>query len=82
MPNFSSSNSISIGGFANVIGTSVDQTETDLQNALSQLGPEPTQKDMLLMQQKLQSWSMLVQLDSTIVKEIGDTLKGIIQKAA
>ena len=33
------------------------------------------------MQVGLQKWSMLIQLQSTITKELGDALKGIIQKA-
>jgi type III secretion protein F len=33
------------------------------------------------MQQMMQEWTMLTQLQSTLVKDIGDALKGIIQKS-
>ena len=38
--------------------------------------------DMLKLQQVMQQWTMMTQVQSTVVKELGDTLKGIIQKAA
>ena len=37
---------------------------------------------MLEVQQQLQQWTMMTQVQSTVVKELGDTLKGVVQKAA
>lgn len=58
----------------------VQNREQELQTQIAALGPNPTTADLLNMQQKLQQWTMTVQLQSTIVKDLGDTLKGIIQK--
>lgn len=40
------------------------------------------QTDMLRMQQEIQQWSMLVDIQSTITKQISDSIKSVIQKAA
>ena len=55
--------------------------EAELKQTLSQL-EEPTTQDLLQMQQEVQQWSMFTQIQSTIVKEVADAMKGVIQKAA
>lgn len=55
--------------------------EAELQQTLSQL-EEPTTQDLLQMQQQVQQWTMFTQIQSTIVKEVADAMKGVIQKAA
>ncbi|WP_153099980.1 EscF/YscF/HrpA family type III secretion system needle major subunit [Paraburkholderia hayleyella] len=82
MTTYNSPNSLSIDNFATVVGNSVENSETDLQTSINALGKTPTQESLLLLQQKMQTWSMLVSLQATVIKEIGDTLKGIIQKSA
>ncbi|MFP3700179.1 EscF/YscF/HrpA family type III secretion system needle major subunit [Burkholderia sp. SIMBA_013] len=37
---------------------------------------------MLKMQQQVQQWTMLIEIQSTITKQIADSLKGVIQKAS
>lgn len=63
------------------LGTVLDTSEANLRDVLSNLGDSPTQAQLLSMQVELQKWTMLIQLQSTIVKELGDALKGIIQKS-
>jgi type III secretion protein F len=41
-----------------------------------------SQADMLQMQQQIQQWTMLIEIQSTITKQIADSLKGVIQKAS
>ncbi|MFC7557599.1 EscF/YscF/HrpA family type III secretion system needle major subunit [Pseudoroseomonas wenyumeiae] len=48
----------------------------------STLSSSPSTAELLAMQQQVQQWSMLTQTQSTIVKELSDTLKGIVQKAS
>lgn len=62
--------------------TYTQSREAELQTQISSLGSNPSTADLLAMQQKLQSWTMMTQLQSTVVKELADALKGIIQKAA
>jgi len=59
----------------------VQTKEQDLRTQISALGPSPTTADLLNMQSQLQQWTMLVQVQSTVVKELSDALKGIVQKS-
>lgn len=56
--------------------------EASLKELIAGLGDSPSTADMLSMQQQIQQWSMFTQIQSTIVKELSDAMKGVIQKAA
>ncbi|MEG1767076.1 MAG: EscF/YscF/HrpA family type III secretion system needle major subunit [Comamonas sp.] len=56
--------------------------EASLKELIGGLGDSPSTADMLSMQQQIQQWSMFTQIQSTIVKELSDAMKGVIQKAA
>jgi type III secretion protein F len=68
----------------NSINSTISQVaasrEASLKNTLSEMGDSPSTGDLLKVQQELQQWSMFTQIQSTLVKEVGDTLKGILQK--
>ena len=64
------------------IGLVTTSRETSLKQLISGLGESPTTADMLNMQQQIQQWSMMVEIQSTITKQIADSLKGVIQKAS
>lgn len=55
--------------------------EAELKQTLGQL-KEPSTQDLLQMQQEVQQWSMFTQIQSTVVKEVAEAMKGVIQKAA
>ncbi len=55
--------------------------EAELKQTLSQL-EEPTTQDLLRMQQEVQQWGMFTQIQSTVVKEVAEAMKGVIQKSA
>ena len=61
---------------------SIERQEQDLKTNIQKSGDNPTTADLLVLQQGLQKWSMTVQIQSTLVKELGDAMKGIIQKAS
>lgn len=65
----------------NSISKVVQSREAELKTQISALGANPTTSDLLNMQQQLQQWTMTTQIQSTLVKEISDAMKGIIQKA-
>jgi type III secretion protein F len=39
-------------------------------------------RDLLQVQTNLQKWTLTTNIQSTLTKELGDALKGIIQKAS
>ena len=59
----------------------VQNREQALLSQIGTLGNSPSTADLLNMQQQIQQWTMTTQIQSTITKEVGDALKGIIQKA-
>ena len=57
--------------------------EGNLKTQIDNLGTKtPTTLDLLVLQQQMQQWSMLVELESTIAKTTADTMKGVIQKSS
>ncbi|NMK47584.1 EscF/YscF/HrpA family type III secretion system needle major subunit [Achromobacter sp. Bel] len=65
---------------------SIRSQESNLQTTLSNMRTNAdgsvSQADMLQMQQQIQQWTMLIEIQSTITKQIADSLKGVIQKAS
>jgi type III secretion protein F len=66
------------------VGSALSTRETELKDLIASTngkagGPDTT--DLLLMQQGLTRWSMTTQIQTTMVKELGDAMKGVIQKA-
>ncbi len=61
------------------IGGSVDASEKKLSRSLS-TGLNNTE-DLIQVQMDLSRWSLNVTIQSTIIKELGDALKGIMQKS-
>jgi len=61
---------------------SIGRQEQDLKTTIEKAGNNPTTGDLLMLQQGVQKWSMTVQIQSTMVKELSDAMKGVIQKAS
>lgn len=78
----SSGNSLTFNSLNNSISTVTQAAETALQTRIGAIGDNPTTTDLLGLQQQIQQWSMFTQIQSTIVKEVSDAMKGVIQKAA
>ena len=60
---------------------SIGQQEQDLKTTIEKTGIIPSTGDLLMLQQGVQKWSMTVQIQSTMTKELSDAMKGVIQKA-
>jgi type III secretion protein F len=74
--------SLSFDSINTTVASAVSATEVKLQARVAGMDPanvSPT--DLLLLQQDVSKWSMMTQVQSTLVKELSDTMKGIIQKA-
>ena len=75
--------SISFTSIASGPGARVAGTEATLNTAIGKItaAAEPTTADLLLLQQQMQQWSMMVELNSTLIKVVADAMKGVIQKS-
>lgn len=73
-------NNISFSSIGNTLYNAVQNKETALKTLMQTVGSNPTTTDLLTMQSAMNEWSMSIQLNSTMVKEYSDALKGIVQK--
>jgi type III secretion protein F len=78
----SNGNSITFQALNNSVANVTQRAETALQTRIQQMSDNPTTTDLLSLQQQMQQWSMFTQIQSTLVKEVADAMKGVIQKAA
>ncbi|MDH5857315.1 EscF/YscF/HrpA family type III secretion system needle major subunit [Lampropedia aestuarii] len=63
--------------------TAFDSSTANVQSAMANLQNNPSDSSALLnMQMAMQKWSMMIELQGTLSKTLGDTMKGIIQKAS
>jgi type III secretion protein F len=61
---------------------SLQKKESDLQAAIQKAGDNPSTTDLLILQQGIQEWSMMISLQSTLTKQFSDTMKEVIQKSS
>jgi len=82
----SGASGLNFNNLNNTVYEGIRAQETQLRNTISTIGSQGdgsiSQADMLAMQQQVQQWSMLVEIQSTITKQISDSLKSVIQKSA
>jgi type III secretion protein F len=64
------------------VSSVVNSAEATLKTRVASLDPTNTSPtELLMLQQDVSKWTMMTQIQSTLVKELSDTMKGIIQKA-
>ena len=73
-----------IGGFDykqinDTMGTSITAVEQQLTSFTQTMDPGNA-SDMIKMQTLTQQWTLAINLQSTMMKAISDTLKGVVQK--
>jgi type III secretion protein F len=62
------------------MANNIRRSETSLKNTMNTTNSTP--ESLLLMQKSLSEYTMSIQLQSTLVKELSDALKSILQKTA
>ncbi|MBB6562925.1 type III secretion protein F [Acidovorax soli] len=73
---------INFNNLNNTLGKVSQAREAELQNTITSMDDSATTTDLLRLQQQIQQWTMFTQIQSTVVKEVADAMKGVIQKAA
>lgn len=68
------------------IYSSIRSQETKLRSTISSISTDAdgniSQTDLLKLQQQTQQWTIMIELQSTITKQIADSIKGVIQKSS
>ena len=73
------------GDFISQVGLQALTTrESTLRTAIQtvQSKDSPSTVDMLDLQQQVQQWTTMIQVVSTLYKEVTDALKGVVQKSS
>ncbi len=75
---------LSVDSVSQTMLTAVSNAEQSLRTTLQAQAASNTQTptDLLVLQKQIQEWAMITQLQSTVVKEIADAAKSVIQKSA
>ncbi|MFJ3463714.1 EscF/YscF/HrpA family type III secretion system needle major subunit [Achromobacter spanius] len=80
------SSGLNFNSVNSTIYDSIRTQETNLQSTLASMQTNAdgsvSQAQMLQMQQQIQQWTMMIDIQSTITKQIADSLKGVIQKSS
>lgn len=63
----------------NTMGQATNALEANLRSFSQSMDPSST-ADLINLQHLTQQWTMAVNLQSTTIKMVGDTLKGVVQK--
>jgi type III secretion protein F len=61
--------------------SALNNREVQLRAAIQSTGNNPSTVQLLDLQQQVQQWTMMAQIQGTLAKEISDAMKGVIQKA-
>jgi hypothetical protein len=78
------SSSISFSYLNSTVMQAYNGREQDLRTAVLTLqskGSDVSNVDLLDLQSKVQQWTLITQLVSTITQEVGNAMKGIVQKS-
>ncbi len=76
------SGTLSLDYITNVGLNSVDTYEAAIKAKFDQTrGTEVSTTTMLELQSMTQKWSLMTQIQSTLIKEVSDAMKGVVQKA-
>ncbi|MFY4257987.1 EscF/YscF/HrpA family type III secretion system needle major subunit [Achromobacter xylosoxidans] len=80
-----STNSISYGYINDTISTGISAFESKLRSTMAAMADSGdgslTSQQMLQMQQQVQQWTIMVEIQSTITKQLADSLKSVVQKS-
>lgn len=75
-------NALSMDYVAQAMMPAINNAEQQLRVTIQQTSSDTSPAQLILMQKQIQEWVLLTQLQSTVVKELSDAAKSVIQKAA
>lgn len=71
--------SLNFNSVGQSLGNNMQASEADFSNFMQNMdASDPSQ--MIQMQQKMQEWTLSVQMQTSTIKALGDALRGVIQK--
>lgn len=84
--NIAGSAGMNFNALNETIYNSIRSQEGKLRSTISSISTDAdgnvSQTDLLKLQQQTQQWTIMIELQSTITKQIADSIKGVIQKSS
>jgi type III secretion protein F len=77
-----STSTVTMDSINNTMTAGLNAAEASIQTLMSAAGTNASTTDLLQLQVDVQKWTLISSIQSTVVKDLGDALKGIIQKAS
>ncbi len=77
-----SNQGISFSVINDTMVNAIGNQETSLRAAIQAAGNNPSTTQLLSLQQQIQQWTILTDLQATLSKTIADAMRGVIQKSA
>ncbi len=59
----------------------ISTADSELKTLIDSVGTDPSPLDMLQIQQKLAVFTVLIDIQATLTKTLGDTTKSVVQKS-
>ncbi|MNT22643.1 Type III secretion needle MxiH like protein [compost metagenome] len=82
----SGSSGLSFNYLNGTVLTAMQAQETKLKNSIAGLQTSAdgnvNPMDLLMVQQQVQQWTMMTDIQSTMAKQLADSMKGVIQKSS
>ena len=75
-------NALSIDYVSQAMLPAISNAEQLLRTTIEQTSANASPAQLIELQRQIQQWTLLTQLQSTVVKELADAAKSVIQKAA
>lgn len=73
-------NSLNYDVINNTVMNAIQRREELLRTTISSMGDNPTTAQMVTLQQQVQTWSIMAQIQTTLTKELSDSMKSALQK--
>jgi len=77
----SSNANMSLGTVVDALFPKVQSADAALRARIQSLGTDPSPKEMLEVQTDMQSFTIAIEIQATVVKTLGDSLKSVVQKS-
>ena len=74
-------NGLTMDQITTPISNGVGQLETQITSALNQMAtnPSPSPQSIAILQSQIQLWTGLITAESSLIKNVGDTMKTVAQ---
>ena len=73
-------NSLNYDVINNTVMNAIQRREELLRTTITSMGDNPTTAQMVALQQQVQTWSIMAQIQTTLTKELSDSMESALQK--